>query len=381
MKRVAALLVVIVLILSLAIYFKLREQRLQAARPPGGSATIEGTEINVTARIPARVREIRAKEGGQVKAGDVLVVLDCTEQEATLGQAEAAVAASLLQIEGAKLSLARAEKGVDTASRQARAARAAAQALQAQKEALAVQTAAAQRASARMETVHAEGALSEQAFDRAQTEAGSLEKQLSAVAANVQGANAQADAVANGEDTATIQVRLARIKAEAAGKELIAAEAAMTRAAAVVAECTLKAPRAGYVQTIVLEPGEAVLPGARILTIVDVSTVTATFYLPNAELGKVIVGQSMDVVADAYPDRRFSGTVSHIATTAEFTPRNIQTRGDRDRLVYAVEVEMANPDAALRPGMPVEITAKAAGAAGAKTEAKAGLDTKAEVER
>jgi len=62
------------------------------------------------------------------------------------------------------------------------------------------------------------------------------------------------------------------------------------------------------------------------------------------------------VVADAFPDRKFDGTVASVSSKAEFTPRNIQTRTDRDRLVYPVEVRVKNPDGALRPGMPVQVT-------------------------
>jgi HlyD family secretion protein len=61
------------------------------------------------------------------------------------------------------------------------------------------------------------------------------------------------------------------------------------------------------------------------------------------------------VVADAWPGERFAGKVATVALEAEFTPRNIQTRTDRDRLVYPVEVVVPNPGARLRPGMPVQV--------------------------
>jgi HlyD family secretion protein len=84
--------------------------------------------------------------------------------------------------------------------------------------------------------------------------------------------------------------------------------------------------------------------------------VKATFYLPNAELAAARTGARAEVVADAWPGQTFVGTVRTVATRAEFTPRNIQTRTDRDRLVYPVEVWIANPEGKLRPGMPVQVT-------------------------
>jgi HlyD family secretion protein len=89
--------------------------------------------------------------------------------------------------------------------------------------------------------------------------------------------------------------------------------------------------------------------------LVDLAEVKATFYLPNAELSAARPGAPAEVVADAYPGEIFRGTIRTVAARAEFTPRNIQTRTDRDRLVYPVEVWLANPDRRLRPGMPVQV--------------------------
>jgi HlyD family secretion protein len=89
---------------------------------------------------------------------------------------------------------------------------------------------------------------------------------------------------------------------------------------------------------------------------VDLSEVTATFYLPNAEIGAVKPGARAAVVADAYPGEEFEGAVRTVALEAEFTPRNIQTRTDRDRLVYPIEVVVRNRDGKLRAGMPVQVT-------------------------
>jgi len=89
---------------------------------------------------------------------------------------------------------------------------------------------------------------------------------------------------------------------------------------------------------------------------VDLSEVKATFYLPNAEVGAVKPGARATVVADAFPGEAFEGKVRTVAFEAEFTPRNIQTRTDRDRLVYPVEVTVQNRDGKLRAGMPVQVS-------------------------
>jgi HlyD family secretion protein len=79
-------------------------------------------------------------------------------------------------------------------------------------------------------------------------------------------------------------------------------------------------------------------------------------YVPNAELSAAAPGRQVVAVADAWPGKTFEGAIRRVSASAEFTPRNVQTREDRDRLVYAVDVVIPNPDGLLRPGMPVEIS-------------------------
>jgi len=355
MKKVAVLFVVLVLGLSAALYLKLRAQRVEADRASGGSATLEGTEVAVTARIAARIVAINAREGDAVHAGDVLVELQCDEPKALLAQAEAAVAGAKVAQEASKLAVQLAEQAELGAARQAVAAMAVAKATKAQRAALEVQHAAAARAAARVQKLQAAGATSEQALDSSVTASSGLERQIRAIGASADAAGAQAAAVATGKGTAEVQVRIAETRSKGSAQELAAAEATRARAQAGVDECVLRAPRDGVVQTRAYEPGEVVLPGTRVLTLVDARELTATFYLPNAELGAAAQGRAVTFMADALPGQRFEGRILRVSTTAEFTPRNVQTREDRDRLVYAVEVAIDNADDRLHPGMPVEI--------------------------
>ncbi|NOY28413.1 MAG: HlyD family efflux transporter periplasmic adaptor subunit, partial [Oligoflexia bacterium] len=138
-------------------------------------------------------------------------------------------------------------------------------------------------------------------------------------------------------------------------KQVVAGEASLERARVAVDECVLKAPSDGTIQLLPYELGELVPPGVTLASMVDISVAKAAFYLPNADLAAASLGGSAQVYADAWPDRVFVGSISTIATQPEFTPRNIQTRTDRDLLVYRVEVSVDNADSALRPGMPVVV--------------------------
>ncbi|MGB7814557.1 MAG: efflux RND transporter periplasmic adaptor subunit, partial [Polyangia bacterium] len=144
-------------------------------------------------------------------------------------------------------------------------------------------------------------------------------------------------------------------QAQAAHATARATAASLARARLLVDECEIAAPRDAWVTELPHEEGELVAPGTTLVRLLDLSEVRATFYLPNAELAAVKLGAPALAVADAYPDEEFAGRVSTVAFKAEFTPRNIQTRSDRDRLVYPVEIVLANPAGKLRAGMPVQV--------------------------
>jgi len=356
MKRFVAIFVVLVALLSTGLYLGLRRQALETERPSGGSATLEGLEVGVVGRLAARIVAIHVDEGDGVEAGQVLVELDCTEPQAALAEATAAVNAATVGIELAQLGVELAEVGVDTAERQKTAAGAQAKATKSQKDVLKVQREAAARELKRVNELIAAGAGTEQAVDRAQSAIETLSQPENAVGSQVLAANAQREVVGMAVVGSSVQVRLAEAKVQATLQDLERAKSAHIRAQAMVAECTLKAPIGGIVQTRAYEPGEVAMPGTRLLTLVDTREVFATFYLPNAELAAAKPDAEVEVVADAYAGEVFKGSVSRVGTEAEFTPRNVQTRADRDRLVYAVEVRIPNADGRLRPGMAVEVT-------------------------
>ncbi len=356
MKRAIPIFVVLVAALSVLLYLRLRKQRLAAERPSGGSATVEGTEVDVVARLPSRILSIKVQAGDRVKKGQVLVELDCENERALLAQADAALGGAKIALNASKTQQGLTKQGEKSARSQVWMAYAATRAAKAQKQAVAVQRGVAYRSQKRLKKIHEAGAASDQQFDRTKSAVVGLDQQLRALGANINAANARALAATSGKRAAHIRTQLALIGIQGALQKIKAAEALRQRASIAVRECTLRAPRPGYVLSRNFEPGEVVLPGSRVLTLVDIREVKATFYLPNAELGAAKPGRAVKVTADAYKGKTFDGRVRRVGVEAEFTPRNVQTRQDRDRLVYAVEVAIPNPKGLLRPGMPVEIT-------------------------
>ncbi len=114
---------------------------------------------------------------------------------------------------------------------------------------------------------------------------------------------------------------------------------------------TLRAPLDGWVLRTVFESGEMIPPGAPVVVLGDLRTLTLKVYLPEDRFGRVALGQAADVTVDSFPDERFVAQVVAVASEAEFTPRNVQTQDDRVKSVYAIKLRVPNPDLRLKPGM------------------------------
>ncbi|UJR87185.1 HlyD family secretion protein [Sandaracinus amylolyticus] len=340
MKRVVAAGTVLVLLLVLALTLRIRAQREAQSGPPGGAGVVEAVAVDVGSRISGRIVRLQAREGAEVHAGDALLELDCMQERARLAEAEA-------RIEAARAQLAGATAAVQTASRSTVAASAAARAAEVRISAASVQQETYAREAARVASLGP--AASAQARDMAQSQASGAETEVEAARAQSRATRAQIG-------VARTQVEAADAQARAAASTLGAFEALRDLARIAVDECVVRAPRDGVLEEVYYEAGEIVTPGAIVVRLVDLSEVRATFYLPNAELSQARTDREAEVVADAWPDQRFAGRVITVANEAEFTPRNIQTRTDRDRLVYAIEVAVPNPERRLRPGMPVQVT-------------------------
>lgn len=342
MKRVLVAITFLTLVLTVTLGWRIRVLEAYKQGPAGGTGTIEGVDVNITSRMGARIVAIHVREGDEVKPDQVLVQRDCSEPEALLAEANARLVVAESSVESTRAA-ARAAVGNTEASRHATAAAAAQIGVtDAQKEGVDKQV-------KRIAALHSAGAIGEAELENLTTQSTAIVRQIDMAKANEQAARARAEAALKSQVAAETQINIAR-------NNVLVAQAAVRRAELAVAECTLKAPRSGVVLRRNYEPGEVVLPGSNVLTIVDLDEVRTTFYLPNAELASAAPGKAVQVHADAYPNEAFTGRIQYVAAKAEFTPRNVQTREDRDRLVYGVEVTIPNATRKLRPGMPVEVS-------------------------
>jgi HlyD family secretion protein len=137
----------------------------------------------------------------------------------------------------------------------------------------------------------------------------------------------------------------ARVDGSTAGRAL-----AETR----LKQAVLTAPMNGLVLAKHAEPGEMLSAGTPVVTVARMDEVWLRGYVPEADVGRVSIGQQARVTADAWPGRVLEGRVSFISSEAEFTPKNVQTEKERVKLVYRIKITLPNPKGELKPGMPVD---------------------------
>jgi HlyD family secretion protein len=116
----------------------------------------------------------------------------------------------------------------------------------------------------------------------------------------------------------------------------------------------LRAPLAGVVTVRQAELGEVVSPGSPVVTIADLDHPWLRAYVAETDLGRIHWGQDAVVTTDTYPGKQYHGRISFISSTAEFTPKSVQTEKERVTLVYRIKIDLDNPNHELKPGMPAD---------------------------
>jgi len=295
------------------------------------SGTIETIEVNVASKVSGQVESLAVEEGSRVEPGATLAAIDHATLDIQLRQAQAGV-----RLAEAQLALlvkgARAEdiKQAEAALAQAEAA-----------------FKPAEDDARRMRELVRTGSVTPKQAEDAEARLAVATAQRAAAAE----ALAKVRRLARPEEIRAAEARLAQ------------AQAAADLLAKTIADCTVTAPIAGVVTHKAVERGELVAPGSTVVTLSELDDVHVMIYLTEKEIGRVRLGDSADVTIDAFPGRAFPGRITYISPEAEFTPKNVQTKEDRVKLVFGVKVEIENKDGLLKPGLPADAAIRAVAAA------------------
>lgn len=287
------------------------------------SGNLELTDAQLGFKVGGRVVERLVDEGARVEAGQLVARLDDAEQQDQLNLRKAELAA----VEAILAELEAGSRPQDIAAIAA-----------------ALNSAEAERDRVRLDFARARelrqrDVIADREFEAAQA-------QLKVAEARAAEAAERLKLVQEGPRTETIAQARARVAQARAAVDLATTQVANTR---------LSSPLAGMVLSHHVEPGEFVAPGTPVVTVGDTRHMWVRAYLNQTDLGRVRHGQAVAVRIDSFPGKDFPGTVSYIASEAEFTPKTVQTPKERVKLVFRIKVDVANPDDVLKAGMPADV--------------------------
>ena len=340
------------------------------------SGNIEADEIHIGSKVGGRIREVLVREGQEVKAGDPLIRFEAYDLTARRADAEAAVAQAdanyqklqngfrpeevaqaRAQAEAAWMSLEEARNGprrqeIEAARGQFNAANADYEVTRA--------------TLTRVEKLVRDGVQSKQdydnakaAFDRASGNRDAARQRLDMLLAGTRSEELKRAERQYNEAAAAYQMMQRGSRKE----DVAAARAQLERARAVLqqidtqlGELEVKAPADAFIEVLRVRPGDLINPSAPVATLVELNRLWVRVYVPEPELGHAQLGKEVAVKVDTYKNETFIGTVEQVASRGEFTPRNVQTRSEREHQVFAVRVRIDNISHLLRAGMAADVS-------------------------
>jgi len=264
-------------------YWKAR----QSALPDGfasGNGRIEGKLVDVAAKEPLRVKTIFVDEGSLVKPGQVLVQLDTVTLNANLAEANASVAAAEERLALANASITKQKSEIALANIEVNRSR----------------------------NLVREGAGSQRELDVRKTRVETTKANYDEAVAALQ--TAQKDVDVAKANAAVIQTR--------------------------IDDATLKSPVTGRVLYRLAEPGEVLGPGGKALTLVNLEDVYMEIFLPSEQAARAKIGAEARITVDYDPNRAVAGHVSFVSPEAQFTPKEVETRSEREKLMFRVKIQV-----------------------------------------
>lgn len=272
------------------------------------SGTIEGTNVTVGSKVGGHVIDLRVEEGSFVKKGDTLAFIEDTEYRFAYLQAVANEEAVLAQY---NLALGGSRKE-DVLQGEANFQ-------------------SAQKDLDRAKELLSSMSISQKQYDDTYVRFVSAEQTYNKLLQGLRPEEIQAARARRNQAAAQTQQALARLR-----------------------DCVILAPANGTITLRAVEQGELVVPGSSVFTITLLNKVNLMIYIAEGDLGKIRLGQKANVTIDSFKEKSFEGSVIFISPVAEFTPKNVQTRDERTKLVFGVKIQVDNPYGVLKPGLPAD---------------------------
>ena len=342
-----------------------------AHRPFEWSGTVEARTISVGSRTGGRVKQVLLKEGDRVETGRALVVLEPADLDAQKLMAQA-------QLDQAQATLDKLKAGArpeEIEQAKAREQTAESAYVEAKHGSRAEEIAGAKARLAAAQVTLDKAQLDDDRSRRLLAEGAVAQAEVDTADANLRGAGAQRDALAqaldelvNGvrrEEVAQAATRAAEARAsaqlvlagtrvediEAAKAQVDAAKGRLDQVLVLIDELTIRAPRVARIETLDLRPGDILAPNATAAVLLEDDQLYVRIYVPETQIGYARVGAQVPVYVDSFPDKPFPGVIEHVDMQGEYSPRNLQTADERANQVFATRVGLKDGAGTLRAGM------------------------------
>jgi HlyD family secretion protein len=336
--------------------------------------TVETQEVRLSSRTGGRVKQVAVKEGDLVQPGQSLVGLEMPELEAQREQIVAKLYAAEALLDKARNGARKEERESALAALQAAEAR-----VQRLKAGFRVEE--IEQAKHELEMWTADLVRSQQELDREKAlyPQASSKAQLDSALANqrrlqgqVQATQARLKLLQAGsrlEDIAEFEAEAARMRANyqllEAGTRSEEIREAESRVAELrgklreidvnLKELVVVAPELAIVEVLAVRPGDVVGPNQPVVRVLRADDLWVKAYISEVDLGKIRLNQIVELTVDAYPKKRFTGVIAHIAAVSEFTPRNVQSVDERRHQVFGIKVRVEDPQGVFKSGMAADV--------------------------
>lgn len=319
------------------------------------SGTLEARNIDVGSKVGGRITQVLAAEGDRVERGQLLVTFDDAELTAQLLQARGRLQQARANLEkmlrGARpeeIAEARAAGSPREGYRAEEVSQLRADLERARADAL-----NAERNFHRAEELANQGVVSrefrddaEAKFRMTQAQVRSYEHAISAAEGRLRAAEAVQRRTENGNRREDIAFARA---------DLLRAEGELQEAEARYAEREVRAPAAAVVEVLDVRPGDLLPANAKLAKLLEADQLYVMVYVPQTQIGQVRIGQEAHVTSDSFPRESFPAKVEQIRQKAEFLPRNVQTKKEREHQVIGVKLRVQNRDNKLRAGLNADV--------------------------
>jgi len=263
-----------------------------------GNGRLEATEVQIASKIPGRLAEVRVNEGDKVLQGQLLARMDTRTLEAQRTQAEAEVIRARENFAAAEANVQLRQSELLLSNQEFR----------------------------RSQELFKRGFASQQIIDQQQARL----------------------------NTGNAAVLAARAQVAAVQAAIGAAQAQVAQLTSEIDDSSLRAPIDGIIQLRLAEPGEVLGAGGRVLLLIDPNDQYMNLYLPASVTGRLTVGSDARILLDALPDQPLPAKITFVAAKSQFTPKEVETRDERQKLVFRVKLRLTEPSAVpqAKPGMP-----------------------------